>query len=309
MDEIHIEALPPKPSLESVAQPTNWGRTVFTMLLFFAIFMWLGLDVAFLIVLVVVLFIHEGGHFLAMKIFGYRNVNMFFVPFFGAFVSGEKLNAPYRHELIMILAGPVPGILLGMLLAVPAVNGGSTAILLPAFILLGLNVLNLLPVFPLDGARVVDRLFTSGNQHLRIFFLVLSLMAVAAYIIFSGRFFIALISVGIVGQIIGSLSVIRLRKHLASLGYNYKTSYDELTPEAYWPIHRAVQERSPELKNERDVARRVAGVLLYSSPHRLSLPEKLLFLFITLFFFFAPLIEIGVLYRDYYSTLAEKIFG
>lgn len=40
-------------------------------------------------VLVVVLLIHELGHWLGMKYYGYRNLQMFFIPFFGAAVTGK----------------------------------------------------------------------------------------------------------------------------------------------------------------------------------------------------------------------------
>ena len=39
-------------------------------------------------ILLPVLLFHEAGHYLAMKIFGYRNLKMFFIPLFGAAVTG-----------------------------------------------------------------------------------------------------------------------------------------------------------------------------------------------------------------------------
>ena len=43
-----------------------------------------GLSVEMLAILVGVLFVHELGHWVAMRVFGYRNLKMFFIPFFGA---------------------------------------------------------------------------------------------------------------------------------------------------------------------------------------------------------------------------------
>jgi hypothetical protein len=37
-----------------------------------------------------VVLIHELGHFLAMKYFGYKDLGMFFIPLLGAYVSGTK---------------------------------------------------------------------------------------------------------------------------------------------------------------------------------------------------------------------------
>src|SRR5258706_5980780 len=43
-----------------------------------------------LLVLVGVLLFHELGHYLGMRAFGYGDVRMFFIPFFGAAVSGKS---------------------------------------------------------------------------------------------------------------------------------------------------------------------------------------------------------------------------
>jgi hypothetical protein len=43
-----------------------------------------------LVILVGVLLFHELGHYAGMRLFGYRDVRMFFIPFFGAAVSGKR---------------------------------------------------------------------------------------------------------------------------------------------------------------------------------------------------------------------------
>ena len=45
---------------------------------------------ALVIVLTVVVVFHELGHFMAMKIYKYRELGMFFIPLLGAYVSGKK---------------------------------------------------------------------------------------------------------------------------------------------------------------------------------------------------------------------------
>ena len=44
--------------------------------------------------LVGVILFHELGHFAGMKLFGYRDVKMFFIPFLGAAVSGRRDRWP-----------------------------------------------------------------------------------------------------------------------------------------------------------------------------------------------------------------------
>src|SRR6202007_1919557 len=43
--------------------------------------------------LVAVLFLHESGHWLGMRLFGWRDLKVFFIPFFGAAVSGKRSGA------------------------------------------------------------------------------------------------------------------------------------------------------------------------------------------------------------------------
>ncbi len=108
--------------------------------------------------LVLVMFVHELGHFTAMWALGYKNLSMFFLPFFGAAASGHKPHAPAWQEAIVLLAGPVPGIVL----ALAATQVPSEALPLAGaefvrwFVLFGLiiNLFNLLPVGVLDGGRL-----------------------------------------------------------------------------------------------------------------------------------------------------------
>lgn len=104
--------------------------------------------------LVCVLLFHELGHFLAMKHFGYQDVSMFFIPFFGAAVSGRKTDVHPWQEVMMILAGPLPGILIGVPLVLVAEPHSWWSEI--ALMLIILNVINLLPIKPLDGGRFFD---------------------------------------------------------------------------------------------------------------------------------------------------------
>src|SRR5262245_1742921 len=66
-----------------------------------------------LFILVSVLLFHEAGHYAGMRLFGYRDVRMFFIPFFGAAVSGKRGDVAAWKEGIVLLLGPVPGIVVG----------------------------------------------------------------------------------------------------------------------------------------------------------------------------------------------------
>ena len=47
-------------------------------------------DWRFTLWIIPVLLLHESGHWIAMRLFHYRNLRMFFIPFFGAAVTGQN---------------------------------------------------------------------------------------------------------------------------------------------------------------------------------------------------------------------------
>jgi Zn-dependent protease len=117
-----------------------------------------GVDFTGLSILVAVLLFHELGHWSAMRLFGYQDVRIFFIPFFGAAASGRKHAAPGWQQGVVLLAGPLPGIVAACALVVfrdqlpwqPSWLREATTMLLV------LNVFNLLPFMPLDGGRLLQ---------------------------------------------------------------------------------------------------------------------------------------------------------
>ena len=122
---------------------------------------WFNLRVAVALVLVVAL--HEGGHYLAMRATGYQDVRVYLLPFLGGATMGQPGERTLSRELFVLLAGPLPGLLLGLaILAVP--DAASTPWLSDIVtFLIGVNFINLLPVMPLDGGRIVNLVL--GDLH------------------------------------------------------------------------------------------------------------------------------------------------
>lgn len=69
-------------------------------------------DWTFVLMIIPILFVHELGHLIAMKMFGYKNVNMFYIPFLGAAVTGRHHNVAGWKKAMVSLAGPLPSIVL-----------------------------------------------------------------------------------------------------------------------------------------------------------------------------------------------------
>lgn len=115
------------------------------------------------LLLIPILLFHEAGHYLAMHIFKYRNLKMFFIPLFGAAVSGRSFNAPGWKKVVVLLMGPVPGILLGSALIIAGGRRESEWALKAGQMLIWINGFNLLPLLPLDGGRVVGVILFSRH--------------------------------------------------------------------------------------------------------------------------------------------------
>ena len=105
--------------------------------------------------LVVLLFIHEMGHVLALKRYGVRATAPIFIPFMGAFIGMKQLPKDATMEAVVGLGGPVIGSLGALGAWVLYSIYGHPIFLVMTYIGIFLNLFNLLPILPLDGGRIV----------------------------------------------------------------------------------------------------------------------------------------------------------
>ncbi len=150
----------------------------------------ISLRIEQLIIFVIVVFCHEAGHFLAMKTFGYSNVKMFFLPFFGAMTSGDDRTPNATEEALVSLSGPVPGIFMGIASTILYAVYGKQIYYDLGIWLLFLNGFNLLPFFPLDGGRFFNAAIFSRNYMFELLFkifaaatLLLTALLLNAYVL------------------------------------------------------------------------------------------------------------------------------
>lgn len=145
-----------------------------------ALFMAIGalvFDAQFALILLVVIAIHEAGHYFAMRAFGYRNVQMLALPLVGGVTVGHEREPHATQRAWMSLMGPLPGIVIGwILLAIswPAGVLGDGWMAQAAWVFLAVNYLNVVPILPLDGGHIVQAMLPARWYGLRIGFLVLA---------------------------------------------------------------------------------------------------------------------------------------
>ena len=161
----------------------GWGSAV--LILAVSILLFVGAGAArwswqIVLLLIPILLFHEFGHYVAMRIFDYRNVRMFFIPLFGAAVTGRNYNVAGWKKAVVSLMGPLPGIALGIVLGFAGFVLHTAWLTKLAMLALILNGFNLLPVLPLDGGWVMHAILFSRHYLLDVGFRALAVLALIA---------------------------------------------------------------------------------------------------------------------------------
>lgn len=116
----------------------------------------------FAVGIVALLFIHELGHALILKLKGMPVGGIVFVPFFGAMTLLQRLPTNAKDDAEISIGGPIAGaISAGVCLAIAEIQPDPRNIWMAlAYFGFFINLLNLIPVVPFDGGRIlgaVDR--------------------------------------------------------------------------------------------------------------------------------------------------------
>src|SRR5213594_1317943 len=107
---------------------------------------------------VLLLFLHEIGHVIQLRREGIKASAPMFIPFLGAVISAKSMGRDAAAEARVGLAGPVLGSVASLVPLVLWLATGSDFWRALAYIGFFLNLINLLPVLPLDGGRAMAAL-------------------------------------------------------------------------------------------------------------------------------------------------------
>ncbi|PIQ28311.1 site-2 protease family protein [bacterium (Candidatus Blackallbacteria) CG17_big_fil_post_rev_8_21_14_2_50_48_46] len=113
---------------------------------------------AFGVGFVILLLLHELGHYGMARYLGLDVSTPVFIPFVGAFISMKETPENVEIEAWVAIAGPILGSLAAALCLVFYALSQERLFLSLAYIGFFLNLFNLLPVRPLDGGRITGAL-------------------------------------------------------------------------------------------------------------------------------------------------------
>jgi Zn-dependent protease len=128
---------------------TSGGSMLLSLLVYGMMFGW-RYAAGFLLLL----FVHEMGHYVAARQRGLRVGLPTFIPFVGAWVALNDLPHDVETEAYIGMAGPVAGTVAAMACYFAARDNDSQLLLALAYSGCMLNLFNLIPLSPLDGGRI-----------------------------------------------------------------------------------------------------------------------------------------------------------
>ena len=245
----NYDIYPSKPHIEKVKIESNWGLTAFSLVLFVGVFLLLFKDeINFVLFLILVLFIHEMGHFTFMKLFNYENVRMLFIPLMGAFVQGSKEKYSQTQSFIVVAAGPFPGICIGIITLFLSSFYQLNWLLELSFLFLFLNIINLIPIDPLDGGQLFKLLVHKKRDLFLIIFAFISslILILVGFLIWSWVTMIFGFFMGV--RVRGMQRNYQIRKLLDEQNINYISTYDDLSNRDYAMMKEIIVGETPSLK-------------------------------------------------------------
>lgn len=135
-------------------------------LLFAAFISWISGSWIIAAALIFGLFVHEYGHVLAMNRLGMGPAKIYIIPFLGGLAAGQRAAASVWDGVVVSLAGPLFGLLATIPFLAAGMILGDPAWLFGAFVIAMINLINLAPAPPLDGAKALGPVL--GRIHPRV---------------------------------------------------------------------------------------------------------------------------------------------
>ncbi|MCR6719490.1 MAG: hypothetical protein NVV59_04175 [Chitinophagaceae bacterium] len=249
---------PPKFTRPPADKSQVWLRSASSLALYLIIGFYFFKSLEWLLLITTIVVIHELGHFFAMKYFRYNDTGIFFVPLLGAYVSGTKREVSQRESAVILLAGPLPGMLIGIGCYFIYQYDPGLSIAFMSFEKIGLaflflNLINLLPIFPLDGGQLLNRVYLDEDNWVSKAFQWLSIAAMVwlAVFVFTPpvSYLLLFFPVMMTLRMLGDRKISSLEKEIQAANIDLNYSYSDLPDETYWKVRNIIIEHHPAFKD------------------------------------------------------------
>ena len=240
MDKVVLPKFPPRPN------KNNWFNFLISLLAYIGIGYLLFPNGVMILFLTFLVFVHEAGHLVAMRAFRYKDTGIFFIPLLGGLAKGTKREISQKESAIVLLAGPLPGILIGTALLLT--NSVSTEMAWAGKLLVILNGLNLLPIYPLDGGQLFNRIYLQEEGPLSRFFKIASALFLAIVAIHYKLYLLLYFPLLQLWQLRPDKIGVALEKAASEENINTNIDYQELPDEDYWKLRSILLRLHPACK-------------------------------------------------------------
>ena len=243
-----------------------------------------------------------------MKAFNYKDLNMFFIPLLGAAAFGTKKDITQKQKVLIAMAGPLPGIIIGSIIYANGYASENDVYMRIGNIFIYLNLFNLLPIMPLDGGRILKDLFLHKKEKISIFFLWVSITCIIIIALKTEAFFLLLVPVFLYTQINVQTEYSKIRKLIANKGFNINKEYDDLSNREYWLLRDELalnMKLIPKMiepkryiitSNEKKVINALNNILQNDTKNDIGIGGKTVFIFLWITSFLIPIIILFVYY-------------
>ncbi|MGB3008326.1 MAG: site-2 protease family protein, partial [Chitinophagaceae bacterium] len=243
------------PKYEKQEQVANiWLRSIISLAAYLILGYYIFPSYKILLLITAIVMIHELGHFIAMKFYRYNDLGIFFIPLLGAYVSGTKREVSQKQSAIILLAGPLPGILIGSLLYLIEQHSPGHYLFDISYERIGLifivlNLINLFPIYPLDGGQLLNRVYLEEESIWSKVFVFLS-AAFMCWFAWKINFPILFIFPAMMlFKLVGERKITNIEKRIEATGIHLDLEFVDLPDEDYWKIRNILIEEHPAFKD------------------------------------------------------------
>lgn len=151
----------------------------------------------------IIIMIHEMGHILASLYYKFNIEKINIYPFGGYIKFADKLNRSINEELVILISGPLMQIIFYLIMSILHYNNiiSSNTFNIIINYHYSLLIFNLLPIFPLDGSKLINLILSKyisfKRSHLYMIYIsfitLLMLSAFSQYINFNVSMYLLLI--------------------------------------------------------------------------------------------------------------------